>query len=70
MRRRWLYRWISFYDDNDSDDDDGNDDDGDFDDDDEEYKAYTRLSLTESSPLILNGNVIRVTNGQRHGCLV
>ena len=59
-----------FFDDNDSDDDDGNDDDGDFDDDDEEYKAYTRLSLTESSPLILNGNVIRVTNGQRHGCLV
>ena len=37
MRRRWLYRWISFYDDNDSDDDDGDDDDDDdVDDDDEE----------------------------------
>ena len=80
MRRRWLYRCIGFsdnggddgdngdggYDGDDGDSDDGHDRDGD---DDEEPKIYTRLSLTESCPLIQNGNVIRVTNGQRHGCL-
>ena len=74
MRRRWLYRCIGFSDSCDGGDDgnggndgnDGNDgDDGNYGDghdrdgdDDEEYKIYTRLSLTESCPLIQNGNVI------------